>query len=72
MHAPGRYGCEERPDRFAKPAAGNAQFTAINVLNHPVPNAPNLNINTSTMPFGYIQSKGDQIRQFKAVLRLNF
>jgi len=44
---------------------------AINVFNHAVPGAPDLNIN-STNPFGFIQAKGNQIRQFKAQLRFAF
>jgi hypothetical protein len=44
---------------------------STNVFNHPVPNAPVLNIN-ATNPFGFIQDKGNQIRQFKANLRFVF
>jgi hypothetical protein len=47
------------------------RMDATNVFNHPVPNNPVVNIN-DTNPFGYIQDKGDQRRQFKAVLRFNF
>ena len=32
---------------------------------------PTLNIN-GTNPFGFIQTKGDQTRQFKGTVRLNF
>jgi hypothetical protein len=44
---------------------------STNVFNHPVPNTPNLNIN-SVNPFGFIQDKGNQIRQLKANLRFVF
>ena len=47
------------------------RMDATNVFNHPVPGNPVLNIN-STSPFGYIQDKGNQIRQFKGNLRFNF
>lgn len=44
---------------------------ATNILNHPNPIAPSLNIN-STNPFGYIAEKSNARRQFQAQLRLNF
>jgi Carboxypeptidase regulatory-like domain len=44
---------------------------ATDVLNHPNMGTPNLNL-TSTNPFGSIQAKGTQHRQFKALLRLDF
>jgi hypothetical protein len=44
---------------------------STNVFNHPTPNNPNLNIN-ATNPFGFIQDKGNQIRQLKANLRFLF
>jgi hypothetical protein len=44
---------------------------STNVLNHPVPSNPILNINGNT-PFGSIQDKGNQRRFFKASVRLNF
>jgi hypothetical protein len=47
------------------------RLDATNILNHPVPNSPNMDLNSSN-PFGFIQSKGDQIRQFKGQIRLNF
>ena len=47
------------------------RLDATNVFNHPVPNSPNVNLN-STNPFGFIQDKGNQIRQFRGQLRLNF
>ena len=47
------------------------RLDATNILNHPIPNAPNVDLNSSN-PFGFIQSKGDQIRQFKGQVRLTF
>ena len=51
----------------------NMQFRvdATDVLNHPTPGSPSLAINGTT-PFGSIQAKGNQTRQFKAQLRYNF
>jgi hypothetical protein len=75
MELPGTWNFDAALSKTVKLAESKSlviRMDAINVLNHPVPNAPNLNINASNMPFGYVQSKGDQIRQFKGVLRLNF
>jgi hypothetical protein len=47
------------------------RLDSTNVFNHPVPNNPVLNIN-STSPFGLIQDKGNQFRQFKASMRFAF
>jgi len=47
------------------------RMDATNVFNHPNPSNPTLNIN-NTNPFGSIQDKGNQIRQFKANLRFMF
>jgi hypothetical protein len=47
------------------------RFDATNIFNHPLLGAPNLNINGTT-PFGDITAKGNQRRQFKAQVRLNF
>ena len=43
---------------------------AVNLMNHPQPAAPNLNINGNT-PFGNIASKTGN-RQFQAMVRLDF
>ena len=53
--------------------AKSVQFRAdaTNIFNHPLLNTPNFSLNGTT-PFGNIQSKGDQRRQFKAQLRFNF
>jgi hypothetical protein len=47
------------------------RMDSTNVLNHPTPSSPFLNINGNT-PFGSIQDKGAQRRFFKASVRLNF
>jgi hypothetical protein len=47
------------------------RFDATNILNHPVPASPSLDIN-ATNDFGYIGSKGNQKREFRGQLRLNF
>jgi hypothetical protein len=44
---------------------------ALNVMNHPNPNAPTLSIN-STNPFGLIQTKTNDHRTFQARARFNF
>jgi hypothetical protein len=57
--------------RLAEAKSLVIRMDSTNVFNHPVPNAPVLNIN-ATNPFGFIQDKGNQIRQFKANLRFVF
>jgi hypothetical protein len=47
------------------------RLDATNVLNHPNPVLPDLNINSSS-PFGIITAKGDQTRSFQAQLRVDF
>jgi hypothetical protein len=52
------------------------RFDALNVLNHPIPTNPNLNIDSTTAPFGQMASKGcgaaGQCRALQGSLRLNF
>lgn len=57
--------------RIGETKSIQVRMDATNIFNHPAPNDPVLNIN-GTNPFGYIQEKGDQIRQFKGSVRLNF
>ena len=57
--------------RLAESKSLVVRLDSTNVFNHPVPNNPVVNIN-STSPFGFIQDKGPQIRQFKASLRFAF
>ena len=47
------------------------RLDATNILNHPVPNAPSVDINSAN-PFGFIQSKDNPRREFRGQLRLNF
>ena len=47
------------------------RLDATNIFNHPLPNSPNFDINSEN-PFGFIQDKGNQRREFKGMLRLNF
>jgi hypothetical protein len=47
------------------------RMDATNVFNHPLLGNPTLDIN-STTPFGNIDTKGNQRRQFKAQMRFNF
>ena len=74
MELPGdwRFGAAmSKTVRINETKSVQVRMDAINVFNHPVPGAPDLNIN-SINPFGFIQAKGNQIRQFKGQLRLNF
>jgi hypothetical protein len=48
------------------------RIDATNILNHPVANAPTLNLTSITSSFGDITAKGNQIRQFQGSLRLTF
>jgi hypothetical protein len=48
------------------------RMDATNILNHPTPGNPSLDINSAANPFGFINSKGAQRRQFKGMLRFNF
>jgi hypothetical protein len=47
------------------------RFDAENILNHPQPNNPTLDI-TSATEFGRITGKGNQTREFQAQLRFTF
>jgi hypothetical protein len=47
------------------------RMDSTNILNHPTPSSPFLNINGNT-PFGSIEGKGGQRRSFKGSLRLTF
>src|SRR5262249_28300313 len=61
--------------RITESKALQFRMDATNILNHPLlgttaTSSPNFSLN-STTPFGSIQTKGLQRRQFKAQLRLN-
>jgi hypothetical protein len=47
------------------------RMDATNILNHPVPADPNLDINNADVPFGDIGTKNG-VRQFQLQLRLEF
>ena len=57
--------------RIAEGKTVSIRMDSTNVLNHPTPSNPFLNINGNT-PFGSIQDKGNQRRFFKASVRLTF
>jgi hypothetical protein len=48
------------------------RMDATNIMNHPTPSNPTFNINSATNPFGFVDDKGNQRRQFKGMLRFNF
>jgi hypothetical protein len=57
--------------RISESKSVQIRLDATNILNHPVPNAPTLNIN-ATNQFGFIADKNNAHRQFQAQLRLAF
>jgi len=74
MELPGVWAFDTAMSKMVRVAESKTlQFRvdATNVLNHPNMGNPNLDIN-STTPFGSIQAKGTQRRQFKAQLRFTF
>ncbi len=75
MELPGQWSFDAAMTKIVRISESKAlqvRMDATNVFNHPVPNSPVLNINDNTNPFGFVQSKGNQTRQFKAQLRYNF
>jgi len=75
MELPGQWSFDAAMSkliRIQESKSFEVRLDATNVFNHPVPNSPTLNINDNVNAFGFIQSKGNQIRQFKARLRFNF
>jgi hypothetical protein len=79
MELPGQWQFDaalSKSIRLAETKALQIRMDATNVFNHPLLGAttatqPNFTLNGTT-PFGSIQTKGDQRRQFKAQVRLNF
>ena len=74
MYLPGQWsfdGAMSKRLRISESKSLQIRVDATNVLNHPTPNSPSLDIN-STNPFGFIQDKGTQRREFKGMLRFEF
>jgi hypothetical protein len=74
MYLPGQWSFDaalSKAVQITETKSIQVRLDATNVLNHPVPNSPVFDIN-STNPFGFIQSKGNQRREFKGMVRFNF
>ncbi|MBI2149419.1 MAG: TonB-dependent receptor [Acidobacteria bacterium] len=75
MELPGQWAFDAAMSKMVRITESKTiqiRMDATNILNHPTPNNPSLSINSTTNPFGNIQDKGSQRRQFKAQLRFNF
>jgi hypothetical protein len=57
--------------RISENKSLQVRIDATNILNHPGPQTPILNLN-SVNPFGYIAEKNNARRQFQGMLRLSF
>ena len=57
--------------RISESKSVQVRIDATNILNHPNAGTPSLSINSQN-PLGYIGSKGNNHREFKAMLRLTF
>jgi hypothetical protein len=57
--------------RISESKSVQVRVDATNILNHPNAGTPSLSINSQN-PLGYIGSKGNSHREFKAMLRLTF
>jgi len=57
--------------RISESKSAQIRFDATNILNHPSPGTPSLNINSDNS-FGFISSKGNQRREFRGQVRLSF
>jgi len=57
--------------RISESKTLQVRIDATNILNHPLPSNPSLNLN-ATNAFGYIADKTDAHRQFQAQLRFGF
>ena len=71
---PGNWSFDASVSKSVRIAEGKAlsiRMDSTNVLNHPTPSNPFLNINGNT-PFGSIEGKGNQRRFFKGSVRLTF
>jgi hypothetical protein len=71
---PGNWSFDASMSKSVRIAEGKTlsiRMDSTNVLNHPTPSSPFLNINGNT-PFGSIEGKGNQRRFFKGSVRLTF
>jgi hypothetical protein len=57
--------------RISETKSVQVRLDATNILNHPNPATPNMNLNSAN-PFGFIEDKMDSRRQFQGMLRLSF
>ena len=78
MYLPGQWSFDaalSKRVRISESKSVQVRLDATNVFNHPLPNlagaSTGLNINSEN-PFGFIQDKSDQHREFKGQLRFNF
>jgi hypothetical protein len=74
MYLPGQWSFDaalSKSVRISETKSVQIRLDATNVLNHPVANSPTLDINSND-PFGFIQAKGNQRREFKGMVRLTF
>lgn len=74
MELPGRWTFDtamSKTFQLTESQSLQVRLDAENILNHPEPSSPTLDIN-GTNPLGYISGKGNQHRQLKAQLRLSF
>jgi hypothetical protein len=74
MELPGTYAFDAaltKQIRISETKRFQIRMDATDVLNHPDMGRPTVDIN-NTNPFGSIQAKGTQHRQFKGMLRLDF
>ena len=74
MALPGRWALDAsmgKTFQIGESRSVQVRFDATNILNHPLPGPPSLNINDDN-PIGYISTKGNQRREFRGLLRVNF
>jgi len=74
MELPGAWSFDAAMSKRVKVTESKSvqfRMDATNIFNHPLMGNPNFNLN-STTPFGSVQTKGNQRRQFKAQLRFDF
>jgi hypothetical protein len=74
MYLPGQWSFDaamSKTVRITESKSVQIRLDATNIFNHPVPSSPSFDLNGTT-PFGFIQDKGNQRREFKGQLRINF